>query len=455
MTRLFLTLFLCLIGSKTQALTEILEASQNGNTHVDPISMTATINYSSQFPGTPHVSYARCRLDSSGNPVNNYFIVKRLNAQGVLENSYLVQPGSSCEEIQRNDTGIAHCEAHSALELTISDPTQCAQNQCTPLATPRQGTMSIPLSSPTTASSSTPSLQSEIQRCSPQRQLVLIRDASGKSMVVSLADKAHCGLERRRITTEGAAWDDNESPLTQIFTSNRNGFYIGNHTHYFFDQQRQSWCVHFRPDIPSTAPSCGLNNLTRSIAFLIPSQDRKVQKGVVRLSIDANGNPVAIVGHPRSTEYSVSPELDESRPLLRMTLTHQAQEGRRTLFESMSSLNGNVLRRVDVAPQYVFGNTNNEIGSCDSTACLSAPSPVLAQDSALQCQRNNQQSFATPGNGRDVCYSCNGVTSGRCTSDKVVLNSSNIAEMSQRVTNCRSSAVPVPADDATPATSAQ
>ncbi|MCC6138800.1 MAG: hypothetical protein IT287_09215 [Bdellovibrionaceae bacterium] len=456
MKTLFFFTLMTVVSWTSNASTEIIEASDMGRTHIDPITMSTFINYKTNFQyDRPNVSYARCQLDAAGKPINNYFIIKKKDDKGVVQNLYTVKSGLSCEEIQKNDTNVVNCEAHSALEMTISDPDECAQGKCATLSTPRIASTPLPINL------KNETLQEEIKKCSPDKQYILIKDgATNKSLVASLADKSHCKLDKRRIFTDGAPWDDGESSLTQIFTSNKNGFYIGEHTHYFYDETKKDWCIHFRPDIGSTAPSCGYNNMTRSIAFAIPSLDKKVQKGVVKLSVDASGNPVAEIGPAEGSEYSKSPKL--AKPILKVSLINKtgdacnkssgpgssapnpdtfkkcledAKKGRRTVFEALND-KGDVVRRINVAPSYSIGTS--EPNTCEANACLQGPKEVLAPESELQCSKTASQPFKIPGNGKEVCYSCNGISSGNCGAEKVVLSKSNLAEYTQKTTACRS-----------------
>lgn len=432
-TRTFFMLLIALPWT-TQAATEILEASHMGRTHIDPLNMTTFINYKTNYQyEKPKVTYASCKMDSSGKPIDNYFIIKRKDERGVIRNVYTVKPGTSCAEIQEHDANVINCEAHSALEMTIADPDQCASGGCQQLTTPRIASTPLPINL------SNEALQAEIKKCSPERKFVLIRDSGGaKSLVASLTDKAHCKLDKRRIFTEGALWDDGDADLTQIHTSNRHGFYVGEHTHYYYDEVKKGWCVHFRPDLGSTSPVCGLNNTTKSIAFAFPSEDRKVQKGVVKLSVDKDNNPVAIVGHPKSAEYSRNPELDETKKLLKISLLNKDKEGRKTVFEAKNSLDGETIKKINVAPVYTLGSSINNPNACDENACISAPKEVWAgtNQSGLSCS-NASGPFKAPGNGNEVCYSCNGVSAGACESKKTLIESKNLAEVMQKTSSCK------------------
>lgn len=432
MKTLFFFIVLAAIPWTSQAI-EIIESTNMGRTHIDPLSMSTFINYKTDYQyTTPKVSYASCKLDASGNPIKNYFILKRKDEKGVVQNVYTTKAGLSCEDIQKKDTNVVNCEAHSALEMTLSDPEGCPGSTCQQLASPRIASTPLPINL------SNEKLQAEIKKCSPDRQFIMIKDtATNKSLVASLSDKAHCKLEKRRIFTEGAAWDDDETTLTQISTSNKNGFYIGEHTHYFFDDAKKEWCVHFRPELGSTSPVCGLNNQTKSIAFAIPSLDKKVQKGVVKLTIDSNNNPVAIVGHPKSAEYSKSPELDESKKLLKISLFNKEKEGRKTVFEAKNSLNGETIKKINVAPTYSVGTSLGDANACDSNACLSGPKEVIAENSELLCSKNSTSPFKAPSSGKEVCYSCNGISGGSCDTKKVLLSKDTFPDLSQKTQMCK------------------
>lgn len=440
------------VSLTVHATTELLEATDLGRTHIDPISMTTFINYKTNYEyASPKVTYAKCKLDESGKPIKNYFIIKKQDDKGVIQNTYMVKSGATCELIRANDKGISSCEEHSALEFTVSDPDECAQGKCKELSTPRIA--STPLSINLGGNDPNPSqniqnLQAEIAKCSPDKKYILVRDGT-KSLVASLADMSHCKLDKRRVITDGAKWDDGESPLSQIFTSNRSGFYIGEHTHYYFDEAKKDWCIHFRPDLGSTAPSCGYKDMTRSIAFAIPGETKISQKGVVKLSVDANGNPTAIIGHPKSDTYSKSPELDESKSLLKISLTNKPGEARKTVFESKPNLAGATTKTLTVSPSFSVGSKIAEPGTCDSNACLNAPKEVLDPNSLMQCSKNPNTTFAMPGTGKDTCFSCNGISSGTCGKEKILLNKNNLAEYSQKTNSCRSSdPLPEPKVDA-------
>lgn len=430
------------------AATEILEATELGPTHIDPVSMSTFINYKTDYQyNSPKVTFANCKMDSSGNPEKNYFIIKKQDDKGVVQNMYLVRPGSSCQALRAADTAIANCEEHSAVEFTVSDPDECAQGKCQKLSTPRIA--STPLSINLGGNNPNPSenikkLQAEIEKCSKDKKYILVRDGS-KSLVASLADMSHCKLDKKRVITDGAKWDDNESPLTRIFTSNRAGFYIGEHTHYYFDETKNDWCIHFRPDLGSTEPSCGYKNMTRSIAFAVPGEQKITQKGVVKLTVDDKGNPIAVIGHPKTDEYNKSPELDESKPVLKVSLTNKPGEPRKTVFESKASMNGATTRTLNVSPTYSVGTKIAQANSCDSNACLNAAKEILDPNAQVQCKNNETKDFTLPGSGKETCFSCNGVSSGACGKDKVVLNKNNISEYTNKINACR-------AQDAEPAT---
>lgn len=433
-------------------MTELLESSDLGPTHIDPISMSTFINYKTDYQYTsPKVTFANCKLDGNGKPLNNYFIIKKQDDKGVMQNMYMVRNGTSCQEIRANDTGIANCEEHSAVEFTVGDPDECTQGKCTKLSTPRVA--SVPLSINLGGNNPNPSenikkLQAEIEKCSKDKKYILVRDGT-KSLVASLADMSHCKLDKKRIITQGAKWDDGESALTQISTSNRAGFYIGEHTHYYFDETKNDWCIHFRPDLGSTEPSCGYKNMTRSIAFSTPGETKISQKGVVKLSVDESGNPVAIIGHPKSDEYNKSPELDEAKALIKVSLSNKPGEPRKTVFESKPSLNGATTKTITVSPSYSIGSKVAQANSCDSNACLSAPKEVIDPNAQVLCKNNDEKDFTLPGSGKETCFSCNGVSSGSCGKDKVVLNKNNIAEYTSKINACRAEDAQEDTPDAT------
>jgi hypothetical protein len=415
---------------------EIMEASSNGPTYIDPINSTTYINYKTNYQYTkPKVSYAKCPRNAQGEVLKNYFIYKKKDANGVFQNVSTLKLGLSCEQIKQ-ENGDVPCEEHTALEMSIDDPVECQQGNCPKLTHPRVATLPIRLSNE--------NLQKELDTCSPGNQFIIIRDKVRKGLFASLADKSHCKLEKRRILTPGALWDDNESPLTKIFTSNKSGFYIGEHTHYYYDESKKQWCLHFRPDIGTSSPTCGHENTTKSIAFALPAEDKKFQKGVVKLMIDKDGKPSAIIGHPKSSEYSKNPELDESKPLLKVNISNNEKEGRRVTFDAMSSLSATTpLRSINVAPTYSMGSNVNQPGTCDKTACLDAVKEVLAPDttSPLQCS-NSSEPFTMPGNGQTTCYSCNGISSGTCGSEKIVLTKSNVQQYADKIKTCQSNAAP-------------
>lgn len=177
--------------------------------------------------------------------------------------------------------------------------------------------------------------------------------------------------------------------------------------------------------------------MTRSIAFATPGETKISQKGVVKLSVDDAGNPIAIIGHSKSDEYNKSPELDESKPLLKVSMTNKPGEARKTVFESKSSLSGATTKTLTVSPSYSVGSKLGQANSCDSNACLNAVKEVLDPNAQVQCKNNDEKDFTLPGSGKESCFSCNGISSGSCGKEKVILNKNNIAEYTSKINACR------------------
>lgn len=424
-------------------MTEILQSSDLGATHIDPVTMSTFINYKTDYEYKPKVTYAKCNLDASGNPVKNYFIFKKLNDKGILQTFYTSKPGGSCDDLKKKDTGIGPCEEHSALEFTISDPDECAAGKCKKFSSPQPGKepLNIPLYEDKN-NKGREALRAEIKKCSPDREFILIKDKAGSpSLVASLADKSLCKLENRRIDTEGGNWNDGATPLTQIYTHPRSGFMVGNHTHYFFDKTKKTWCIHFRPDLASTSPSCGYTDMTRSIAFSAPGEDQKTlkQKGVIKLSVK-DGVPIAQIGNAASSEYSKSPPLDESGPILEVSFVEKEGEGQKTVFKSKKGVTGPARRTVTVSPVYSFGSKMDQPNTCDKNACLTAPKDILDLDAKIQCAQTAEQAFEMPvsNDGKEMCYSCNGIGSGSCGTEKKLITKVNVGDYTTKINACRS-----------------
>lgn len=326
------------------------------------------------------------------------------------------------ETRQREVLNVAkYCKDNESptLILTLQQQTTCNNNQaCTASSAPSVKSFPVP--------------QTEINRCSPQHQNVVIRNRDGgPSMLASFKQNEHCGRRfgSRQIRTGDLLWDQENKPEYQINVDDEGGFRIGNHTHYYYDFQKNQWCNHFIPTNRETC-SASFTGATIPIAYttgaaLANSDDKSQWKnqGVVKLEV-IDGKPVATVGHAMSSNFSDGAVLNEDRPVLKVTMSDSDTSGRRALFELRESNKPDaaVRGRIDVSPTYSLGtDMTSNTEACDANRCLNVSASLLTTvaDRALQCTADHKLDLTTSTN---LCYSCNGITSGGCGTTTTLIN---------------------------------
>jgi hypothetical protein len=380
------------------ALTELIENTSNGGTYIDTINEVARINFNSDYRN-PRIkpTYACGKLK----------IVKREDTNGKTVTDRVAEKEQTCDSLKSSVKSFIDCEEVPVMMMTVNDPKTCGPSDgpCEKMPTPLPSTQDVRLKN----------IKEDIKKCSPEHELLVITDAKGKRAAISsLKDKQQCGhnFARKTIDTGSTLWDSEKRPEYKINVGHTPGFFIGDHTHYFFDFSKEQWCIHFKPSDPMRKPVCSakLNGMTRSIGFLFGKEQKT--KGVVKLEIK-DGKPVATIGHPVSDEYKKSPDLDTTKPVMQVSITNDESKGRRSVFE-LKEANGTTLSRMDVTPTFALGSRLSTAGACDSSSCLNVPPEVSGpQGSSLYCKQNGE-SLPLEKSTQGLCYSCNGVTPGFC-----------------------------------------
>ncbi len=434
------------------AAIEILESSINGPSYLDTYNNILTVNLKSTVGnpdvtlgngqcGTliledrvvdgrtvqvPRVDEARtCEVStfSGCNKANDKAVYITLSSDGqeIVER----RDKPNCLEARQTEvlSNARYCKDNESptLVLTLQQQSTCSNNQ----------TCASPVSSSTSVKSF-PVPQAEINRCSPQHQNVVIRNrGGGPSMLASFKQNEHCGKRfgSRQIKTGNLLWDQENKPDYQINVDDEGGFKIGNHTHYYFDFQKKQWCNHFIPTDRETC-SASFTDATIPIAYttgasLAQNGDRNTvwfNKGVVKLEV-INNKPVATVGHATSSKFSDGAVLDVEKPVLKVTISDTDTAGRRSVFELKDPKQPDKnFGRIEVSPTYSLGTDltqSNE--TCDKNRCLNLPSALATTvaDRKLQCTSEHKLDLTTSNN---LCYSCNGITSGSCGTTTTLIN---------------------------------
>lgn len=451
------SLLLALWPFVSSATTEIIQNGSSGPTHIDTINNTALLNVRTTLTnGTPRFSL-ECKMGSDGKPLKNYFVYKVKDANGVVQTKSMQGDGYSCDQIRANESGFVSCTAYSAVRATVMDP---PADQCGTAAAPANcvhGTTAQERKINVDFCKNDPNctrLNAEFNKCGPEKLMLVGDQVTNHATLGDFNDKAHCRLDKKRVFLSGASWDNEESLFTQVYTSNKPGFFISNITHYYYDYKSNKWCIHLRADLGSVAPTCdaGYTGLTHAIDFATPNANNADQKdnhirGAIKLTME-NGQPVAIIGHSKSNSWSRHPEIDETKPVIKVTLQNDAQSGRRTVFQSMDTLNGSVRRALTVSPTYSFGQEFGTANTCDSSSCLRTIREVHGDTEdarRLACSNNRNPLDLSSASASDLCYSCNGVSSGTCGTQrdpgKEMLTSQNYASYVQKLHQCRTTPV--------------
>lgn len=201
--------------------------------------------------------------------------------------------------------------------------------------------------------------------------------------------------------------------------------------------------------------------MTRTIAY--PSGEKFKTKGVVQLSVK-DGKPVAMIGHPTSTDFSYTPILDENKPVMQVTLSNDEKTGRRSKFELKDSVNGATLSQIDVSPTYTMGTRLTSAGACNSSSCINAPQEVSGYSGTSDkayC-KNNDSNLDITTSQAGLCYSCNGVTPGPCGTDTILITKdgkknaphdprvfTSFAKVKSDINSCRQAPTQLDTEDAT------
>ncbi len=441
-----------LFSNSVLAAMEILESSINGPSYLDTYNNILTVNLQSTV-GNPDVTL--------GNGQCGTLIMEDRVVDGRTVQVPRVDEGRTCEVStfsgcnKANDKAIYITYASDGQEIierrdkpnclearqteVLSNPRYCKDNESPTLVLTlqQQATCSnnqncAPPVSASTSVKSFPVPQTEINRCSPQHQNVVIRNRDGgPSMLASFKQNEHCGRRfgSRQIQTGNLLWDQENKPEYRINADDEGGFKIGNHTHYYFDFQKNQWCNHFIPTGRETC-SASFTGATIPIAYttgaaLANSDDRSNwrNQGVVKLEV-INGKPVATVGHAMSSNFSDGAVLNEDRPVLKVTMNDTDTAGRRSVFElrETNKPDAVVRGRIEVSPTYSLGTNltqSNEI--CDANRCLNVPASLATTvaDRQLQCTSEHKLDLTASTN---LCYSCNGITSGSCGTTTTLIN---------------------------------
>lgn len=470
------TLFLILISlsfGRAFGLTEMVENSPAGDSYIDPVNQMARVQMKSDFinPDIAENSFACGMIRIVRKEVNG-----KIEASAEIDNTKTCEESSfqrcigennkiavyekilddgqvviekketaDCKKLEKqifNDSKYCKSNETPAMVMLLQNPTTCNNGQtCQKSSSPQTYTKNICLKNKGCGSTpNTSDIADKIKSCSPKNQVVVIKDAaSNRSLVSSLKDNQQCGktFGKKNIATGNKLWDKENRPEFKISVSNTPGFFIGDHTHYFFDFNKKSWCIHFLPNLPTSQVTCDprLNDITRSIGFR--QNDIQKNKGVVKLGIDENGNPTAVIGHPQDETFSYKPKLDESKPVMKVTLSNDKDTGRSSLFELKDSLKGAAVNKIEVSPTYSLGTRLANAGACLPGNCLNVPLESYGRyrgiDSKNYCSNQDTVNLANSPEGQ--CYSCNGVTPGLCGDRTILITESGKRDTDKQIAN--------------------
>jgi len=449
-----LLFFTMLVPSLVFATTQIAETGGSADgaySYIDPLNQAAYLNVNTTSTMNPPNFSAdvHCTIDPKTNkPQLNYFVFKKADSNGIVRNYKTYRPGYTCQQIENDDaaqqpnhmTSVVGCKEFATPELVIDDPTpaQCGTTPC-PSGAAHDVGVYIPLDSGKVAAARS--------ACSGDgSNLMIIRDKVSQHAIFSdMHNKSSCNLDKRRVFLGNTPWDgctgngctkvDETSSYVQVYTSKDPGFNIGAMVNpnnpsqpdslmaYNYDFDKGTWCQTIFPDFGNSSPTCDPGygkNMTFAMNFSTPGLNKTYHTGVVQLSMEGT-TPVAYIGQLLTpNDPSPHPAMDPNKPLIKVTLERSDTNGAVTKFESRPSMTGAPTRTLIVTPNYTFGSLFNgtaQAGTCDGSTCLHAPYILAAMKTAgsLSCASNstplNLSNPAAP-----ICYSCNGVTPGPCTS---------------------------------------
>ncbi len=427
---LFIQLFV--FHSTTWATTEIIESSSNGQTYIDPVNNIARINIRSTFRNPSYAAHP------PGIECKKLKIVRRETENNCIQSMQVADPTKTCEILRTSVQGFVDCEEIDAAQMTILDPQQCGNPAvaCAPASTSWENyTLDLPLAG----------IREQIRTCSPTHELLVVTDSRGQNASVSsMKDLQQCGRNLsgrtsatscsseslRPIDTGDVLWDQENRDEYKIKVSHTPGFYVGDHSHYFFDYAQKKWCYQFKPfhtvrdnnQILRTTATCVTPPVTaHPLEFNRGSEH--ITKGIVRLELDSSGQPIATVGQPSAQPGDNGRyQLDTTKPVMRVTLSSVnppasgTSVGRRSTFELVNA-DGKVRSSMTVSPSMVLGSNLNTPGACSSSPgryCLNVPTQVNNSQMGENFCRNNYQTLPLSTSTGGLCYSCNGITPGNC-----------------------------------------
>ncbi len=471
------TLFLILISLSFEVafgLTEMIESSGAGTSYIDPIHQMARVQIQSDFinPDISEKSFVCGTIRIDRKEVNGKLVpsaeidntrscegpsFQRCEGEGnkiaiyekILEDGTVEiekKETKDCKKIEKQTLkDPKYCKPNEtpAMVMMLQNPTTCNNGQtCKKSPTPKTYTKNICLKNKGCGNTPNDSdIADKIKSCSPKNQVVVIKDAtSNRSLVSSLKDNQQCGktFGKKTISTGDKLWDKENKPEFQIKVSNTPGFFVGDHTSYFFDFNKKSWCIHFLPNNPNSQVTCDprLNDITRSIGFR--QNDIRKNKGVVKLGIDEKGNPTATIGYPQDEEFNYKPTLDESKPVLQVTLSNDKETGRSSLFELKNSFKSTtVLSKIEVSPTYSLGTRLSQAGACGTKSCINVPVEYYGRYRTVDTKNfcANQDSVDLTNSSEGQCYSCNGVTPGLCGDKTILITESGKRDTGKEIPN--------------------
>ncbi|MBY0385511.1 hypothetical protein K2X05_10175 [bacterium] len=464
---LFLTLFF--VSPIAMAATVITPSSDNGVTYVDTLSNTARINFTSdvQNPdvamdggkcGTvkmvptvvdgktvnkPEIdpnrnckihTFRGCNLKKEGSNGDDMALYIESSEDG--KDVWVEKPMPNClaarkKEVLDNPEYCQDDEAPIAI-FTLQQKSTCSDNKSCQKTT-----------SPTSSTKNFPVPVEKVKECSPNDQnLVIMNDQGGPSMMASLNDNEHCGkrlepkvIDLGKVIKPLAPVNSTDTKVKFQLRVDGNGFRIGRHTHYYFNTKQKNWCVRFceptdpkspidnvvdcNKDVPNKRETCAdvLNDTTLPMAW-----DGKQHKTAIKLQV-VDGKPVATIGSATadSTEKIVPPKLDNNQPVVKLTLGDDETSGQRTTIEvkDNNSDDSPVKSRLEISPTYTLGTlASSPDKKCDSRTCLN--SDWLNTSDSLSCKKDDNKTINPASFPQEMCYSCHGLTPGRCGTQTVL-----------------------------------
>lgn len=449
------TLSLLVLTTSASADISFAPMGQNGiPSHIDTTDISKTIIHyktTSSTPGNVKLNFSCPAKNAQGVRPHNHFLLERSfveNGQTKtrIEPRHIAQ-GSSCETIRTQDPTITNCNGQTTLSVGFKEKDSSVSR-----GPEKVEAFRFDISNPEVKKQ----FEDQLKECSGDHGVIVFHDPQGKGLSANTLLKTNCNLPKQRISLPSAVWDDNSFKRSHIHTSN-GGVMIGDHTHIYFDERRDGgkgmFCYHFKPDNGNASTVCKKefgNGMTFPLDFL--HGNKNINRGVFRIGKDAKGKPIIEVGASNNPNppanvprNKIQHQIDRSKPFVRATIDINPK-GKTITYESFSKENS-PLRTLHMHPQYRMPTEmKKDSQSCDPNSCT-----LRAGDqSQMSCQKRDPV-FMMSANKTPLCYTCNGVGAGTCSSEKKFLDDELLKSIHSQLNSCMGLASPAQ-PQATPTT---